>query len=144
MKTAPLFHPFRSDISKIALPEQFTYPFFYQPHPLTEAASNELQSFLLKGTLVHNFGLGTHESLIEQGKMFGVLVVKDSLGNLGWLAAYSGKLSEEPQGYFVPPVADIHAAQSFYKKGEAELNDMSAVPFALDLLLKLQSQRSCH
>ena len=116
MKTAPLFHSFRSDISKIGLPEQFTYPFFYQPHPLTEAAAKELQSFLLKGTLVHNFGLGTHESLIEQGKMFGVLVVKDSSGKLGWLAAYSGKLSEEPQVYFVPPVADIHAAQSFYKK----------------------------
>ena len=54
--------------------------------------------------------------------MFGVLVVEDQTGSLGWLAAYSGKLSEEPRGYFVPPVADIHAAQSFYKKGEAELN----------------------
>mgnify|MGYP000011520644 FL=1 len=141
MKTAPLFHPFRSDISKIALPEQFTYPFFYQPHPLTEAAAKELQSFLLKGTLVHNFGLGTHESLIEQGKMFGVLVVKDSSGKLGWLAAYSGKLSEEPQGYFVPPVADIHAAQSFYKKGEAELNDMSAVIATLEQDPKRKAQK---
>ncbi len=141
MKTAPLFHPFHSDISKIALPEQFTYPFFYQPHPLTEAAAKELQSFLLKGTLVHNFGLGTHESLIEQGKMFGVLVVKDSSGKLGWLAAYSGKLSEEPQGYFVPPVADIHAAQSFYKKGEAELNDMSAVIATLEQDPKRKAQK---
>ena len=79
MKTAPLFHPFRSDVSKIASPKQFTYPFFYQPHALTEAAAKELQAFLSKGTLVHNFGLSTHESLIEQGKMFGVLVVKDSL-----------------------------------------------------------------
>ncbi len=64
--------------------------------------------------------------------MFGVLVVQNQDGNLGWLAAYSGKLSEEPQSYFVPPVADIHAAQSFYKKGEAELNDMSAVIVALE------------
>ena len=85
MKTAPLFHPFRSDISKIGSPKQFTYPFFYQPHALTKAAAKELQAFLSKGTLVHNFGLGTHESLIEQGKMFGVLVVKDSSGTLGWL-----------------------------------------------------------
>jgi len=132
MNIAPIFHPFRSDISKIALPKQFTYPFFYQPHLLTEAAANELQSFLLKGTLVHNFGLGAHESLIEQGKMFGVLVVQNQDGNLGWLAAYSGKLSEEPQGYFVPPVADIHAAQSFYKKGEAELNAMSGAIATLE------------
>lgn len=141
MKTAPIFHLFSSDIRKIASPEQFTYPFFYQPHPLTEAAAKELQSFLLKGTLVHNFGMGAHESLIEQGKMFGVLVVNDSSGNLGWLAAYSGKLSEEPQGYFVPPVADIHAAQSFYKKGEAELNDMSAAIAALEQDSKRKAQK---
>jgi len=141
MKTAPLFHPFSSDISKIASPKQFTYPFFYQPHALTEAAAKELQAFLSKGTLVHNFGLGTHESLIEQGKMFGVLVVKDSLGTLGWLAAYSGKLSEEPRGYFVPPVADIHAAQSFYKKGEAELNAMSAVIATLEQDPKRKAQK---
>ena len=141
MKTAPIFHLFSSDIRKIASPEQFTYPFFYQPHPLTEAAAKELQSFLLKGTLVHNFGMGAHESLIEQGKMFGVLVVNDSSGNLGWLAAYSGKLSEEPQGYFVPPVANIHAAQSFYKKGEAELNDMSAAIAALEQDSKRKAQK---
>ena len=141
MKTAPIFHLFSSDIRKIASPEQFTYPFFYQPHPLTEAAAKELQSFLLKGTLVHNFGMGAHESLIEQGKMFGVLVVNDSSGNLGWLAAYSGKLSEEPQGYFFPPVADIHAAQSFYKKGEAELNDMSAAIAALEQDSKRKAQK---
>jgi tRNA pseudouridine32 synthase/23S rRNA pseudouridine746 synthase len=76
--------------------------------------------------------------------MFGVLVVKDSLGNLGWLAAYSGKLSEEPQGYFVPPVADIHAAQSFYKKGEAELNDMSAAIAALEEDLKRTARKKSN
>ena len=85
--------------------------------------------------------MGAHESLIEQGKMFGVLVVNDSSGNLGWLAAYSGKLSEEQQGYFVPPVADIHAAQSFYKKGEAELNDMSAAIAALEQDSKRKAQK---
>jgi tRNA pseudouridine32 synthase/23S rRNA pseudouridine746 synthase len=73
--------------------------------------------------------------------MFGVLVVKDSSGKLGWLAAYSGKLSEEPQGYFVPPVADIHAAQSFYKKGEAKLNDMSAVIATLEQDSKRKAQK---
>lgn len=132
MKTAPIIHRFDTDISEIAPPKQFTYPFFYQPHPLTKTAAKELQAFLLKGDLKHNFGLGKHESLIEQGKMFGVLVVKDSSGNLGWLAAYSGKLYQEPQGYFTPPVADIHAAQSFYKKGESELNEMSAAIAALE------------
>ena len=130
--TDPLFHPFESSYEGISKPEAFTYPFFYTPHPLVELASKELRNHLEANDLHHNFGLGNHQDLVEQGKMFGVLVVQNQDGNLGWLAAYSGKLSEEPQGYFVPPVADIHAAQSFYKKGEAELNTMSATIATLE------------
>ena len=39
---------------------------------------------------------------------------------------------EDPKEYFVPPICDIHAAQSFYKKGEIELNEMSAEIVALE------------
>ena len=124
--TDPLFHPFESSLEGISVPEAFTYPFFYTPHALVELASKELQNHLEANDLRHNFGLGNHEDLVEQGKMFGVLVVRNQDGHLGWLAAYSGKLHEEVEGYFVPPICDIHAAQSFYKKGEIELNAMSA------------------
>jgi len=124
--TDPLFHPFESSLEGISVPEAFTYPFFYTPHALVELASEELQNHLEANDLRHNFGLGNHEDLVEQGKMFGVLVVRNQDDNLGWLAAYSGKLHEEVEGYFVPPICDIHAAQSFYKKGEVELNAMSA------------------
>ena len=123
------------------MPEAFTYPFFYTPHPLVELASKELQNHLEANDLHHNFGLGNHQDLVEQGKMFGVLVVQNQDGNLGWLAAYSGKLSEEPQSYFVPPVADIHAAQSFYKKGEGELNAISAVITTLEQDPKRKAQK---
>ena len=124
--TDTLFHSFSTDISGIEAPSAFTYPFFYTPQPLVELAAQELQTYLESDVVQHNFGLGHYEHLIEQGKMFGVLIVRDSTGQLGWLAAYSGKLREEPEGYFVPPICDIHAAQSFYKKGEEELNAMSA------------------
>ena len=127
-----LFHTFSKDISGIRPPEKFTYPFFYTPHPLVELASAQLKGYLVKTDLKHNFGLGQNEHLIEQGKMFGVLVVRNKAGKLGWLAAYSGKLSEDPKEYFAPPICDIHAAQSFYKKGEIELNEMSAEIFALE------------
>lgn len=127
-----LFHTFSKDISGIKPPEKFTYPFFYTPHPLVELASAQLKGYLVKTDLKHNFGLGQNEHLIEQGKMFGVLVVRNKAGKLGWLAAYSGKLSEDPKEYFVPPICDIHAAQSFYKKGEIELNEMSAEIVALE------------
>ena len=127
-----LFHTFSKDISGIRPPEKFTYPFFYTPHPLVELASAQLKGYLVKTDLKHNFGLGQNKHLIEQGKMFGVLVVRNKAGKLGWLAAYSGKLSEDPKEYFAPPICDIHAAQSFYKKGEIELNEMSAEIFALE------------
>ncbi|MAZ96213.1 MAG: RNA pseudouridine synthase [Flavobacteriales bacterium] len=127
-----LLHTFSKDISGIRPPEKFTYPFFYTPHPLVELASEQLKSYLIETDLKHNFGLTHNEHLIEQGKMFGVLVVRNKAGKLGWLAAYSGKLSEDPKEYFVPPICDIHAAQSFYKKGEIELNEMSAEIVALE------------
>jgi len=127
-----LFHTFSKDISGIRPPEKFTYPFFYTPDPLVKLASDQLKGYLVKTDLKHNFGLGQNEHLIEQGKMFGVLVVRNKAGKLGWLAAYSGKLSEDPKEYFVPPICDIHAAQSFYKKGEIELNEMSAEIVALE------------
>jgi tRNA pseudouridine32 synthase/23S rRNA pseudouridine746 synthase len=128
--TDPIFHPFESSVEGIEAPKEFTYPFFYKPHPLVELAAEELQNYLETQDLRHNFGLGKHTDLIEQGKMFGVLVVKNSSGELGWLAAFSGKLQEEPEDYFVPPICDIHQAQSFYKKGENELNAMSAAIYA--------------
>lgn len=127
-----LLHTFSKDISGFSPPEKFTYPFFYTPHPLVELASEQLKDYLVKTDLKHNFGLGQNDDLIEQGKMFGVLVVRNKAGKLGWLAAYSGKLSEDPKEYFVPPICDIHAAQSFYKKGEIELNEMSAEIVALE------------
>ena len=127
-----LFHTFSKDISGIRPPEKFTYPFFYTPDPLVKLASEQLKGYLVKTDLKHNFGLGQNEHLIEQGKMFGVLVVRNKAGKLGWLAAYSGKLSEDPKEYFAPPICDIHAAQSFYKKGEIELNEMSAEIVALE------------
>jgi tRNA pseudouridine32 synthase/23S rRNA pseudouridine746 synthase len=127
-----LLHTFSKDISGIRPPEKFTYPFFYTPHPLVELAYEQLKSYLIETDLKHNFGLTHNEHLIEQGKMFGVLVVRNKAGKLGWLAAYSGKLSEDPKEYFAPPICDIHAAQSFYKKGEIELNEMSAEIFALE------------
>ena len=78
-----ILHTFSSDVSSVERPEAFTYPFFYTPHALTELATKELQERLETADVPHNFGLGTHEELLEQGKMFGVLVVEDAKGN--WL-----------------------------------------------------------
>ena len=111
-------------IKSIELPEKFTFPFFYKPHPLSEIASWELQNYLENQTdLEHNFGLNPHQNGLVIGKMFGVLVVEDEQGKLGYLSAFSGKLAgTNIHRKFVPPVFDMLTENSFFLKEEETLN----------------------
>ncbi len=103
-------------IEGIALPARFTFPFYYEPHPLTKIAAAALQDYLATQThLDHNFGLDTDAEGMAIGKMFGVLVVQDTAGKLGYLSAFSGKLAgsnDHPE--FVPPVFDMLVENSFF------------------------------
>lgn len=111
----------------IALPEKFTFPFYYEPHPLTKIAAAELQHYLYTQTdLDHNFGLSSDQDGAAIGKMFGVLVVQDSEGKLGYLSAFSGKLAgsnDHPR--FVPPVFDMLVENSFFLKEQRILNTIN-------------------
>jgi tRNA pseudouridine32 synthase / 23S rRNA pseudouridine746 synthase len=111
----------------VALPERFTFPFQYEPHPFALTAAAELQQYLQEQqSLHHNFGLETDREGVVYGKMFGVLVVQHNSGTLGYLAAFSGKLGgKNHHEGFVPPVFDILDEQGFYRKGEAELNQLN-------------------
>ena len=122
-----LFHLFKSDVSGIELPEKFTFPFYYEPHSLAKLAAKELQIYLESQTdFTHNFGFDANETENPIGKMFGVLVVKNKTGQLGYLAAFSGKLEDEscPEP-FVPPVFDLRTPNSFYRKGEKEIENIN-------------------
>lgn len=106
-------------IKDIALPERFTFPFFYEPHPLSKLAAADLQHYLETHTeLDHNFGLTDDTDGSAIGKMFGVLVIQDPTGRIGYLSAFSGKLAnsnDHPK--FVPPVFDMLVENSFFLKG---------------------------
>ncbi|RUA28082.1 MAG: RNA pseudouridine synthase, partial [Bacteroidetes bacterium] len=104
--------------------DKFTFPFFYQPHQLCELAAKELQEHLNTQTeWKHNFGLNTDKKNEAIGKMFGVLVVQNQQNEIGYLAAFSGKLAESNHhSKFVPPVFDILTDDVFFNKGMAELN----------------------
>jgi len=106
-------------IKEIALPERFTFPFFYEPHPLSKLAAADLQHYLETHTgLDHNFGLDSDTDGSAIGKMFGVLVVQDPAGKLGYLSAFSGKLANSnDHGKFVPPVFDMLTENSFFLQG---------------------------
>ena len=110
-----MLHRFSFDIEGMELPEQFTYPFHYTPHPLCKAAASEVQKYL--STRVE-----WHEEL-QQGKMFGVLVVKDKNSEIGFLVAFSGNLAgSNSHEYFVPAVYDMLQPDDFFKREEAEIS----------------------
>lgn len=110
-----MIHSYSHHIDHIELPELFTFPFCYQPHPLCKLAAEELQTYLK-----------THvnwENECQKGKMFGVLVVQDIKGKVGYLAAYSGALSHgNHDDYFVPPIYDLSVINGFFKIEEEEIS----------------------
>lgn len=108
-------HPLES---RIAPPERFTYPFAYEPHPLCQLAAKAVQAYI-----------ASHEEIREdadKGKMFGVLVVEMSPGQLGFLAAYSGLLAgRNDWPYFVPPIFDAQQPDGYFKTQEREISRIS-------------------
>jgi tRNA pseudouridine32 synthase/23S rRNA pseudouridine746 synthase len=106
------FIKFQSDISNIKLPEEFTFPFSYEPHPLTELAAKELQENLKEVKNKNEIS----------GKMYGVLVVQNTKGDLGYLVSFSGQEYDGKATInFVPPIYNRMEMAGFYKKGEEEL-----------------------
>lgn len=110
-------HPLHTDIAK---PERFTYPFYYDPHPLCQLAAKEVQAYI-----------ATHDDIktdADNGKMFGVLVVESEgkSGQYGFLAAYSGLLAgRNDWEYFVPPVFDAQQPDGHFKTMEREISAIS-------------------
>ncbi|WP_394143087.1 RluA family pseudouridine synthase [Vibrio atypicus] len=119
-----LFTRFHSPIDGYSLPEKFTFPFYYQPHPLCILAVEQLQQHLLtQQDWQHDFGLDSTKN--GTGKMFGVLLVKSPQGEIGFLSAFSGKIADQNLlPGFVPPVFDMLTEQSFFR---TELADITAV-----------------
>ncbi|MGK0380348.1 MAG: tRNA pseudouridine32 synthase/23S rRNA pseudouridine746 synthase [Flavobacteriales bacterium] len=120
------FTRFSSSIEKYHLPERFTFPFYYQPHPLCMLAAQQLQQHLETQTQwQHNFGLLDDPNNII-GKMFGVLLVKNAAGELGFISAFSGKLAEQNHIHgFVPPVFDLLTEDSFFLSEKVAINTLN-------------------
>lgn len=122
-----LFQPFPTAVLGASLPTKFTFPFYYEPHPLSMLAAQALQKHLkTQKEWHHNFGLTPDEEGLEIGKMFGVLVVQNRQNELGYLWTFSGKLAESNQWpHFVPTVYDMLHDDGFFKKEEVVLNDIN-------------------
>ena len=120
------FTHFKKSINSFSLPKKFTFPFYYDPHPLCLLAAKELQEHLeQQSSWQHPFGLkGDTDHAI--GKMFGVLLVKNQQGEVGYLSAFSGKLANQNHlPKFVPPVFDMLAENSFFTQCNIEINKLN-------------------
>ncbi len=120
------FTSFKNPIDSYTLPEKFTFPFYYQPHPLCLLAAQELQNHLqTQKDWQHNFGI-TEDKDTAIGKMFGVLLVQNQNNEIGYLSAFSGKLAEQNHlPRFVPPVFDLLEPDGFFLTGQIEINDIN-------------------
>lgn len=113
-----MLHRFTTSITDIPLPERFTYPFCYTPHPLCILAAKEVQSYLTRQT--------AWKDELRQGKMFGVLIVQTEHGETGYLAAFSGILTgKNLHPFFVPPVYDLLQPQGFFKIEEENISSIN-------------------
>lgn len=138
-----MLHRFTTSITDIPLPERFTYPFCYTPHPLCILAAKEVQSYLTRQT--------AWKDELRQGKMFGVLIVQTEHGETGYLAAFSGILAgKNLHPFFVPPVYNLLQPQGFFKIEEENIssinrnirqleNDKAYVALSAELARTIQS-----
>ena len=111
-------HYFADSISLLSLPEKFTYPFHYTPHPLCVAAAGEVGRYLSTK--------GEWQGELRKGKMFGVLIVRTGEGEVGYLAAFSGILAgKNRHTYFVPPVYDVQEPDGFFRIVEEQISGIN-------------------
>ena len=113
-----MLHNFSKDISHIAIPEQFTFPFSYTPHPLSLLATEQ--------TIAHLESNTEWTDEIAKGKMFGVMVVMTTDNKIGFISAFSGLLlSSYHHPFFVPPVYDMLSPLSFFKEEENNISQIN-------------------
>lgn len=115
-----MIHFFDQPISHIALPEKFTYPFHYTPHPLCVLAAEEVKKYIASQK--------EWQEELALGKMFGVLIVQipGKEDSVGYLAAFSGNLAgENLHPYFVPPIYDLLQPEGFFKIEEEQISSIN-------------------
>ena len=111
----PLVHRFDAWEGDMPLPERFNNPFRYTPAPVTAEAAKAVLGYI-----------SSSERLVlafSEGKMLGVLVVRDSAGGIGFLAGFSGLAGGHSMlPYFVPPVLDLTDPSGYFRQEEARIN----------------------
>lgn len=102
-----------------------------QPHPVAVRAAAQLRAWLATARLDDD-ALATTLGAPGGGKMFGVLVVRDAAGDVGYLQAFSGMLAQRWHvDGFAPPVFDDAARAAVWTSGEEKLAALTAAHAAV-------------
>ena len=117
-----LFHKLQTTLHE---PERLNNPFSYVPHPLSLMAAEQVTIYIK--------GMKDWDKEVSAGKMFGVLVCRDSKGALGFLAAYSGQIGGRADWpWFVPAVFDYLQPDGYFKQEEAAITAINHQVKALE------------
>lgn len=108
----------------IILPERLNCPYYYQPHPLCSVVAKEIQADIAS--------MDDWADEIGRGKMFGMLIVRDAAGCLGYLKAYSGQIGgREDWDGWVPAVFDYLQPDGYFVTKENEITAINRKLFEL-------------
>lgn len=113
------FHKFEFVPETMDIPEKMNNPFGYIPCKLSMKAAEAVKK--------HIAGMPeAARTEIEEGKMFGVLVARDSMGEIGYLAGFSGLLQGKAEHeYFVPPIYDISKDGGYFRNEEKKITGIN-------------------
>lgn len=131
-------HRLPVEVDPATLPERFTCPFCYRPHPLCVAASASVQAYIASRA--------EWRDELAAGKMFGVLIVRDRGGAVGFLTAFSGNLAaSNHHAYFVPPVYDMLQPDGFFLREDRAISELNDAVAALEQDARLlEARRELH
>ncbi|MFI3306041.1 MAG: pseudouridine synthase [Rikenellaceae bacterium] len=113
MKQDPHFHRLSTEIDTSTM--RLNNPYDYQPHPLVVEAAQQFRA-QLEATACGDEAMSEE---LRRGKMLGVLVVRSSSGDVGYLAAFSGALAGRTavEGC-VAPIYDLDGGDGYFRREE--------------------------
>lgn len=104
------FHPLNTNEGS---DEALNDPFCYTPDEMSLQAAAVVRQYIRERL---------HWAEEHEGKMFGVLMVRNAQGKIGFLAAYGGQIEESDEHFFVPPVFDYLQEGGYFKTHEAAIS----------------------
>ena len=111
---------FKTDISKVHIPEKLNNPFESNIPQIAKIAAKEFQEFITLESQGWDYDFRT-----QKGKMFGILVVQQEDNDYVYLGTVSGKFpGNKSCNRFTPSIFDDSVDDFFINKGMNELTEI--------------------